>query len=142
MLGELLLDLRVLELQRTKDRSSTELELRVPHVDGVAGLGVRDVQDLAGALLEWLVENGHQLPELPAMDEDLEDAEDEDVEPVEHTRPAQDQPVPAGVPEHTRERSDARWPDCASGWHDRCTSDRCGCPCHARRSVLEQSPER
>ncbi len=28
-------------------------------------------------------------------------------------------------------RSLARWPDCATGWHDRCTApSRCGCRCH------------
>lgn len=29
----------------------------------------------------------------------------------------------------------ARWPDCATGWHDRCTEPRCGCPCHAKRAA-------
>jgi hypothetical protein len=217
MLGEVLLDLPGLKLERTADRSSTQLVLRVSHLDGLAWLDVRGAQDVARELLNWLVENCHELPELPAMEEDLE-LEDED-EPVAmetvgqlvvrqdglrlfieradewitcaaelwdqlaspavtyatvkddlltiedsagavvrygrrrdvvaaagvlvlertHWQPAR---VVHVIPEHTRARSDARWPDCASGFHDRCTSDRCGCPCHARRSVLEQSPER
>lgn len=36
-------------------------------------LTVTDVQALAVELLGWLVVNGHELPELPATDEDLED---------------------------------------------------------------------
>lgn len=36
-------------------------------------------------------------------------------------------------------RSEARWPDCASGFHARCGSpDRCGCPCHVRPDPTEQ----
>jgi hypothetical protein len=35
----------------------------------------------------------------------------------------------------------ARWPDCASGWHDRCTEPgRCGCPCHTRAAAAPDQP--
>lgn len=210
MLGEVLLDLGGLRLQRTKDRSSTELELelRVDHVDGLAWVDARGARDLAGALMAWLAEYRHQLPDLPAVEEDLEmlDWDDEpvpdrfgqlelrhdaagavtimqadpwvlmartlwdqlatgqvartgvtmtaDLLTVRDSRgatvtywrraPAEQpgtwvlqrvnwQPATVHViPEHTRARSEARWPDCATGWHDRCGApDRCGCPCHS-----------
>lgn len=38
----------------------------------------------------------------------------------------------------------ARWPDCATGWHDRCRQTTpgqvtpCGCPCHTKATVHEE----
>lgn len=57
-------------LDPTEDNSRTRLMLSLDRPDtrtgGYAELDVRDVQELAGALLQWLDENGHDLPALPA----------------------------------------------------------------------------
>jgi hypothetical protein len=59
------LDLGNVRLEPTADDSGTELRLVIDQADGVARLSVEDAQDLARGLLDWLVANGHELPELP-----------------------------------------------------------------------------
>ena len=74
----------VLHVDTTADNSHTRLLLtlwrrQAPRTQTVElELSVDDVQQLAGTLLHWLVSEGHQLPELPAMDEDLEDADEDE----------------------------------------------------------------
>jgi hypothetical protein len=105
------LDGKLLTLRTTEDNSSTRLLLQLREASThpfavriVTELRADDVQQLAGALLQWLVDCGHELPELPP---ELELA-DEDAQPAtvavpEQARPAQDQPVPMReLPEHTR----------------------------------------
>jgi hypothetical protein len=87
---DLPLELGVLRLSQTADYSSTQLRIDVPDMDGVARLGVQDAQDLAGALLQWLASNGHELPLLP----ELEDTKDEDEDEDEDSRPPLSDPPP------------------------------------------------
>jgi hypothetical protein len=63
-------------------------------------LTAADTQDLAQTLLWWLAENGHELPELPAVEADLGlVAEDEDEEPNPYAADG----VPAVLPaQHSR----------------------------------------
>ncbi len=78
------LDLGDLRLDRTSDTSRTRLVLH-DGTEGLAYLDVRDVQALAGTLLHWLADNGHDLPDLPASAGDLEDG----------SKPRQAPPAPA-----------------------------------------------
>ncbi len=65
---ELPLDLGAMRLVETPDRSTTRLMLEwLPELHDCLGLDVRDVQALAGTLLHWLADNGHDLPDLPDL---------------------------------------------------------------------------
>lgn len=69
---DLPLELAGLRLSAVRDRPDTELRVDVSHVDGLAWLDVVGAQQLAGALMQWLADNGHALPDLPATEADLE----------------------------------------------------------------------
>ena len=94
----------VLHVDATADDSSTQLLLTAggPVRGARLELGVRDVQDLAGALLEWLVGNDHELPllalELMLTDEDEDEGDAEALQRIEEDS----RPPAQVVPEHTR----------------------------------------
>lgn len=93
-LVELFTRSRRVTLRTTEDNSTTRLRVQVRAVDWEhtclsAELNVRDVQQLAGAMLQWLNDGGHALPDAPAgwvlVEQYLED------EPAVHV-----------IPEHSR----------------------------------------
>ena len=86
-------------LRTTEDRSSTRLLLRARTADwrGVQlELSAGDVQRLAGAMLDWLVANGHPIPEVQWPDDLIPWEEDQDDDGDAG------QPATVVVPEHTR----------------------------------------
>lgn len=70
-----------IDVETTPDHSATRLLLttthRVSRQAVTQELHVHQVQQLAGALLAWLAENGHDLPELDLPDLELDEDEDE-----------------------------------------------------------------
>lgn len=89
-----------LTVRTTEDDSSTQLVLKVRHADwagAAAHLNTLDVQQLAGVLLQWLVDGGHALPDAPAgwvlIEQELEDGSEDgdgdgdDVNPAADSRP-------------------------------------------------------
>jgi hypothetical protein len=77
-------------VEPTTDYSRTRLRAGLGGTQGLRALelDVRDVQALAGALLQWLAECGHDLPELPVQhpmqypdgDEDIDEDPDQEVD--------------------------------------------------------------
>ena len=89
------LDGKLLTLRTTDDDSPTRVLLQLRDgrftafpVRVTTEMGATDVRLLARELLQWLVDNGHAVPEL-----DWPDGWDEDED---------DQPATVVVPEHTR----------------------------------------
>lgn len=63
---DLPLDLGPVVLEQTPDKSRTMLKLNARTHDAIAWLDLEVVRQLAGALMQWLDDYGHVLPDAPA----------------------------------------------------------------------------